>query len=395
MSIYAYRGRGADGRRRSGWIEAASPKEARAALSAKDVLTESIEPARPPSSIPAAARARLYGELGVLLDAGFPLEQAFGLLMGESGGNAGDALLPHLRDLVRNGASLSDALTATVPTLPQFERAALRAAEDAGFQGGMLQALSEFIESERVVAERIRGALTYPLAVLALAAGLLSFMVYVVLPRAMDIFSRVGDALPRSARILAEWGPRGMTLFLALLACGGMAAAWLRARSRTDAATATAIEKVLARLPVAGRTLPLLWTHRLAGTMALLVDAGVAPQSALSVSGAATGSVWIASLAEKAAADVRAGATLSAAAASLGPIAPYLADWMKVGESSGSLGKMLGQASARCRQAYETALSRFLGLLEPALIVAVGAVVLAITVSVLGPMLQLARSAAG
>ena len=67
---------------------------------------------------------------------------------------------------------------------------------------------------------------------------------------------------------------------------------------------------------------------------------------------------------------------------------------MKVGESSGSLGKMLGQASARSRQAYETSLARFLGLLEPALIVAVGAVVLAITVSVLGPMLQLARLAA-
>ena len=395
MSIYAYKGRGADGRRRAGWVEAASPKEARAALSAAGVFTESVEPAGPPSRIPTATRARLYGELGVLLDAGFPLERAFGLLIGESGEGPGAALLLHLRDLVRNGASLSDALTATIPTLPQFERTALRAAEEAGFQGGMLQALSAFIESERAVAERIRGALTYPLAVLALAAGLLSFMVYVVLPRAMDVFSRVGDALPRSARILAEWGPRGMTLFLVLLAAGAIAAAWLRARARTDAATAAAVEKALARLPVAGRTLPLLWTHRFAGTMALLVDAGVAPQSALAVSGAATGSAWLAALAEKAAADVRAGATLSAAAASLGPIAPHIAEWMKVGESSGSLGKMLGQASVRCRQAYETSLARFLGLLEPALIVAVGAVVLAITVSVLGPMLQLARTAAG
>ena len=67
---------------------------------------------------------------------------------------------------------------------------------------------------------------------------------------------------------------------------------------------------------------------------------------------------------------------------------------MKVGESAGSLGKMLDQASARCRQAYEAALAHFLALLEPALILAVGVVVLFVTVSVLGPMLQLARTAA-
>ena len=395
MSLYSYTGRDAEGRRRAGWTEADTPKAARAALDAQGILTESIDIARPPRHVPAAERASFYNALGVLLDAGFPLEQAFGMLIGEAGEGRSAALPLHLRGLVRDGASLSDALVTLIPSLPTYERTALRASEEAGFQGGMLQTLAEFIESERAVGERIRGALAYPLAVLFMATALLAFMVYVVLPRAVDVFSKVGDALPASARRLAEWGPRGMTLFLALLVIGAVAAVWLRGKSRTDASTATNVEKALCRIPLLRKTLPLLWAHRFAGTMSLLVGAGVAPQSALAVSGAATGSAWLASLAEKASAEVKAGATLRRAAEMLTPITPHIAEWVAVGESSGSLGKMLGQAAARCRQAYETALARFLGLLEPALIVAVGVVVLVVTVSVLGPMLQLARSAAG
>ncbi len=393
MSLYAYTGRDAEGARRSGWTEADSPKAARAALAAQGVLTETIEVARPPNRVSAAERAAFYNALGVLLDAGFPLEQALGMLIGEAGPGA---VLPlHLRGLVRDGTSLSDALVVLLPSLPPYESAALRASEEAGFQGGMLQALAEFIESERAVRERIRGALAYPLAVLFMATGLLAFMVYVVLPRAMDVFSKIGDALPASARRLAVWGPRGMTFFLALLGLGALVAAWLRMRARTDTAIAVRVEKTLCHFPLTRRTLPLLWAQRFAGTMSLLVGAGVAPQSAIAVSGAATGSAWLASLAEGAAVEVKAGATLRRAAEHLVPIAPHIVEWMAVGESAGNLGKMLDQASARCRQAYETTLARFLGLLEPALIVAVGIVVLIVTVSVLGPMLQLARSAAG
>ena len=395
MSLYSYTGRAADGRRKTGWTEADTPKAARAALDAQGILTESIEPARPPRRVTAAERATFYNALGVLLDAGFPLEQALGMLIGEAGEGRGAALPLHLRVLVRDGASLSDALVAIVPSLPAYERTALRASEEAGFQGGMLQQLAEFIESERAAVERIRSALAYPLAVLFMATALLAFMVYVVLPKAIDVFDKVGDALPASARRLAVWGPRGMTLFLALLGIGSVTAIWLRGKSRTDAATATIVEKAFCRMPLTRKTLPLLWAHRFAGTMSLLVGAGVAPQSALAVSGAATGSSWLASLAEQASAEVKAGATLRRAAEILTPIAPHIAEWVAVGESSGSLGKMLNQASARSRLAYETALARFIGLLEPALIVAVGVVVLIVTVSVLGPMLQLARTAGG
>lgn len=395
MGIFFYTGRDATGKRRNGWKEADTPKAARIALQSEGIFTESLKPATASMRLPAAARARFYNEAGVLLSAGFTLEQSLGLLLGENPSQQQATFLLSLRDAIRNGTPLSKAMVSLLPALPAFERTALETAEEAGLQGQMLVQLSEFIESEGDVSDRIRAALSYPIAVLVLATAMLSLMVYVVLPRATAVFSQFGDALPASARLLSVWGPRLMTLFLAAIVLGGALVWRMVRRAKTDVAAAIRLERFTLLLPIARHVLPLLWSQRFAGTMALLVNAGVTPQAAIAAAGTATGSLWLSRLSTTAAEEVRNGMPLSKAISSMAPVAPYLTEWVRVGERSGSLRKMLGQAADRCRHGYETKLSRFLGLLEPALIIGVGIVVLFVAVTVLRPMLQLAKSAAG
>lgn len=392
MSLFSYKGVDASGKPCRGFTEADSPKAARVKLAAGGIITESVESAHPPKSVSVRDRAKFYNELGVLLNAGFTLERAFGLLCGESASEKDIGFMLAVRELVRNGVAFSDAVGTVLPSLPQFEHTALKTSEDAGVQGKMLIALAEFMEGENEVSDKIKAAITYPLAVLVLAVGLLSLIVYIVLPRAMNVFSKIGDVLPRSAKLLAVWGPRGMTLLLAAVAVFALIIVWCRSRARSDARFAIRLEKTFAHFPIVSKVLPLLWAQRFAGTMSLLIDSGVAPQSAVAPSGAATGSLWLADAAGTAARGVKDGASLSTAILELKPIAPLVMEWIKVGESSGSLGRMLGEAAARCRRAYESTLTRFLGMLEPALIIAVGIVVLIITASVIGPMLQLAKS---
>ena len=395
MGIFFYTGRDAAGKRRKGWKEADTPKAARIALQSEGVYAEKIKPATASMRLPAALRARFYNEAGVLLSAGFTLEQSLGLLLGENPSQQQAAFLLSLRDAIRNGTPLSQAMVDLIPALPAFERTALETAEEAGLQGQMLVQLSEFIESEGDVADRIRAALSYPIAVLVLATAMLSLMVYVVLPRATGVFSQFGDALPASAKFLSLWGPRLMTLFLATLLVGGFVVWHMVRKARADSAAAIRLERFTLTLPIARHVIPLLWSQRFAGTMALLVNAGVTPQAAIAAAGTATGSLWLSSLSTTASENVRNGCPLSKAIASMTPVAPYLTEWIRVGERAGSLRKMLEQAAARCRHGYETKLSRFLGLLEPALIIGVGVVVLVVAVTVLRPMLQLAKSAAG
>ncbi len=395
MSVYTYVGRDRDGRRQRGWIEADTPKNARVTLSERGLLTESLTPGAATGKVSGAARAQLYRELGVLLLAGFNLERALGLLMEEGRSDvAMGCFLAGLRDRVREGLTLSAAMAELVSRLPVFERAALQAAEQAGLAGQLLEQLADFIEGQRTVNERLRSALIYPAAVFTMAMGLLSLMMFVVLPRATRLFARFGDDLPAGTRFVAAWGPRVLLLLMLSLLLGGL---WLwRARrlARRNPARAVQLEQLAFQAKLPARVLGQLWSMRFAATMALLIRSGVTPQDAVAMAGAATGSVWLAQLTAAQAEKVRHGLSLSSAVAALPPLAPHLAEWVRVGESSGNLQGMLTQAAQRCRQAYETRLTRLMGLLEPTLILAVGLAVLLVAWTVLKPVLDLARAAA-
>jgi general secretion pathway protein F len=396
VSVYAYTGRDASGRRQRGWIEAETPKSARIMLEGRGILTEHLTDARMPGHLGIDGRARVYRELGVLMRAGFTLERALGMLLDERQTDLRlRGFLAGLRDRIRDGLPLSRAMLVAATRLPPYERAALLAAEQTGLHGAMLEQLADFIEAQLAVTARLRAALLYPAAVLLLATALLSLMMFVVLPRATRIFVQFGDGLPAATERVALWGPRLMLLLL-LTTCGAVVAGvWLRQAARNDERLAMRAERGLLRLPIIRTILPRLWSLRFASTMSLLVQAGVPPQEALAVAGSATGSLWMTTLTLEQTSTVRQGGSLSSAIGSLPPLAPHLAEWVRVGESAGNLQEMLDQAAARCRQGYEIRLSRLLGLLEPALILAVGLAVLFIAYTVLKPMLDLARTVSG
>lgn len=395
MSVFAYAGRAADGRRRRGWIEAETAKSARAALAGQGVLTETLRAAVAHGRLAAAGRARLYRELGALLDAGFPLERALGMLMQEGGATEHDyGFLAGLRDRIRDGESLARALAALTPDLPAFERAAVQAAEHAGLQGEVLAQLADFMESRQAAGERLRAALLYPLVVLGLAMGLLSLMMFVVLPRASRLFEQFGGGVPPQTRWLAAWGPRLLFALLAAVAFGVLAVVAARRAARHDPARAARVDRLASRLPLCGPLLARLWGMHFAHTMALLLKAGVNAQDALASAGMATGSPWMGTLAAEQSERVRHGASLAQAVQALTPLAPFLFEWVRVGESAGNLHAMLSQAAQRCQRDVDRRLTRHLALLEPLLILLIGGIVLIVAYSVLKPMLDLARAAA-
>lgn len=396
MSIFTYKGRDKNGKSCSGWTEADTPKSARAALAEQGVLTTSLtEVSSVTRKTGLKTRSTLYNELGVLLASGFNIEQATSLLIGETSDPSLASFLPVLREAIRNGATLSGAIAQTLADIPAFEKSALETAENSGIQGPMLITLSKFLDAESATKEKITSALTYPLAVLVLAIGLLSLMVYVILPKASEMFMQFGDSLPAASKALVLWAPKIMTAVFVAIAILTAAVLQIRKKAKNNLSTAVRLEKFLFKVPFIKELLPQLWAMRFSGTMSLLMKAGVTPQSAIEVSGAATGSSWTDLLAKEAATKVKNGESLSKAVGGITPISHHLTEWVRIGETSGNLRDMLEQASARYRQSYETTLAKLLGLLEPALIVTVGIVVLIIALAVLRPMLELARSVTG
>jgi general secretion pathway protein F len=396
MSVFAYAGFGPDGRRRRGWVEAENVKAARAALAGQGILTVRVAPAALPSRLRTAERAALYRGVGVLLQSAFPVERALGLLMTESAPAArAYGFLAGLRDRVRDGESLAAALAAMDRGLPAFERAATQAAERSGIQGEMLVRLAEYLEAQRAVGERVRAALVYPAFVLCAGLGLASLMLFVVVPRALELLARAHGEAPPLALWIVGAGRAALTFLLGAAAAAGVAALLLRGRIRRSPRASAALERALWRLPVAGPIRARLWSLRFSRTLGLLLQAGSTAVDALPLAGQSTGSAWLAALAAAEAERVRHGASLSAAVAALSPLAPSLLEWVRLGESAGNLQSMLDQAARRCQQDYEQRLARAVGLLEPALILLVGLVVLTVALTVVAPLLQIARRAAG
>ncbi|MGI6495393.1 MAG: type II secretion system F family protein [Kiritimatiellia bacterium] len=396
MSVYAYEGANAEGARERGFIEAPGLKEARTRLVSRGITPYRLSPATLSARLSEEARSDLYRGLGTLLQAGFPLERSLGLLLdGASSESSQAGLLAALRDRVREGAGLSAALDALCPGLPRFELAALAAAERSGAQGAMLDRLAAHLDERRETESRLRSALAYPCFVLCAGLALASLMLYGVVPRAIALLVGSQGGAPRSALATAAVGRGVLTAILVLLAVAGTTAllAWMR--GRRDPAFAARADRLVYRLPVLGALRAKQWSLRFARTLGLMLQAGEPAVEALPMAALSTGSAWLAGEGAVQAERVRNGASLSDAVRALSPIAPSLAEWVRIGETSGNLQGMLEQAAIRCRQTHDRTLARLLGLLEPMLILLVGLLVLAVALTVLVPMLDLALHAAG
>lgn len=391
MGLYAYQGRDAAGKRAEGYVEAASPKEARRRLSESGTVAERLSEPDFRTTAGIEWRSRFFNGLGMLLKSGFPIDEALDFLAGEQEGEGRGAILA-VKGRVVSGGSLLSAVSAVSGGLPPFEQAVLDVAEKTGMQGDILVRLSGFLDSAKSVREKIRGSLAYPCAILALAVLLLAVMAFGILPKAASLFP--AGAAPASVRALGPLVSGILAALFLLAAASAAATAHVRRKARKDASAGAAAERFLLRVPVLRKILPQLWASRFAATMALLIESGIAPQDAVVPSGAATGSTLVAEGARTAADEIRGGGALGRAVLRIFPIAPVVSAWVAVGEKSGALADMLGKAAERAAAEYEARLRRFLSLLEPLLIGTVGIVVLAVALAVLEPMLELTTGGA-
>jgi general secretion pathway protein F len=391
MKTFEYRGYGADGRAARGLVEATSVKEARDRLCRDGVLAERIAVTSRKVRLRAGGRALIYREVTALLGAGLPLVKALDILIQSPELREAHIVLAGVRDSVREGQSLADALVAASPSTTAFEHAIIAAAERSGNVERMLESLASFIEEQEKVKEKVQGALIYPSIVFAVGLCVATVMLGVLVPKARMIMAGSGAKLPALTvwmtavgRFLMHWG-----LVLAL----GLAAAyaWAVRHAARDADWRRTWSRRVFRLPMIGRGYTLLANMRFARTMAILLGGGVSAIDALAHAGRATGNAWIAELSAAEAEKVRHGSSLSDAVRRIPPLAETLPGWMRIGEAGGGLDRLLENAGRRYQEQWDRFVGRSLSILEPVLILAIGGFVLLVTLSVLLPVLSLTK----
>ena len=375
MSAYNYRAARMDGAIVTGAVEAESYGQAAATLASRGLFAIAvaleIEEHRP-----AASRrdlAIVFRGIAALVSSGVPLERAIAASEPLAAGPLRQTMSA-ARERLRAGSGLANALAAGRGVIPGLVIGMVRAGERGSQLGTALDQIAAHLEQEADLVARVRQALTYPL--LLAVAGIASVLVIttVVVPRFAAILGDLGQQLPPATRLLLDMSQL-LTRFWMPLLLIGVAGTWGAIEWIRRPAGRERVQDVLLRLPFIGSVRRALVTARVMRALGGTLRSGMPLLPALDAAREAAGDLAIAARLTRSRERVVQGTALAAALEREAALSPSALQLVMVGESSGRVADMALNAGNLAAQEAERGLRTLVTILEPALIVAFGAVV--------------------
>ncbi len=329
----------------------------------------------------------LTRELSTLLRAGLPLDRALEMLIGLATTPAVAALLQGVRDDVRGGKSLSQALDARREVFGRFYVNIVRAGEAGGALGTVLGRLADTMERNKDLRESVKSALIYPTILIGVAVMSVIVLLIFVVPQFQQTFSQAGKALPLPTAIVVWLGTFMRHWWWAAAACIVLLALLIRQRLARPAVRKRFDGRVL-RLPLIGDLMAKVEVARFSRTLATLLGNGVTLLAGLSIVKETLGNVVMADALDGVIARLREGKGFGRPLAETGLYPKLATQMILVGEESGRLEEMLNRIADVYDREVQMAVKRFLAVLEPALIlslaVLIGGIVFSILLGVMG-----------
>ncbi|MGH7815350.1 MAG: type II secretion system inner membrane protein GspF [Candidatus Binataceae bacterium] len=404
MPVFAYRGLAADGRSVNGVIDADSPRAARGKLRDSGVFPTSLneERAGAPAvettserfssllqrKMPAAELALLTRQLGSLLGAGVQLVDALGTLSDQSARAGVKRMLSRVRERVREGSSLADALAIHPEVFSDLYVGMVRAGEQAGALETVLERLAEYSERQAEFNSKVSGAMTYPLIIMCLGTLIMLFLVTYVVPQVATIFEQQKVALPLMTRILLAVSGFLIAHWFALIVVFGGSVAGIAFALSTPRGRRFYDTWVL-KVPVLGETLIRIMCARFARTLSTLLASGVQLLPSLDAVKNVVTNGLLREAVEESRESIRAGHGMGHTLSRSGLFPPLLVEMIRVGERSGELERMLDRVADNYEHEVAHSLNQMTTILEPLMILIMAGMIVLMMVAVLGPIFQL------
>jgi general secretion pathway protein F len=409
MPVFQYKALTAGGKAVQGLKEADSPRTLRAVLRRDGVfLTEVLgeQQVKAQAQREVDVKRWVFGrvspedlavatrQLAVLVHAGIPLVESLTALVDQVEHERLKRVLGDVKQRVNEGASLADALGAHPRVFSTLFVNMIRAGESSGALEVVLVRLADFTQSQARLRSKIMGTMAYPAAMLVIGSLVLGILFAVVIPKITKIFEDTRATLPWMTRALIGFSTFVSQYWWALLALVGLGV-WGFLRWKATPAGRMRWHMAVLRLPIFGRLLRLVAIGRFARTLSTLLKSGVPLLTAMDIVRNVVGNDRLAEVIDQARDAIREGESIAAPLKRSGEFPPLVHHMVAVGERSGALEEMLGNVADAYEDQVETTIGALTSLLEPVMIVAMGAVVAFIVFSVLMPILQINTIAGG
>lgn len=335
---------------------------------------------------------RTAKNLSAMLSAGLSLSRALSVIERQSNNKHLRAIATGLSESVKKGSSFHEALATYPNVFPQIFIAMARAGEESGSLADSLTVVALQMERSEELIRKIRGAMIYPAIVITAVIIVGILMLIYVVPTLTSTFTSLGVQVPLATRIIvaiSDFMVANVTLVLvALLALVVGGIAFVRSRIGNRMVLAIALH-----LPVIGELVRETYTARASRTISSLLTAGVPVLDALSITKEVVHADVFAAVVTEAEEHVRKGESLSESFAEHTNLYPILmSDMLAVGEETGKVAEMLKQIAEFYEEDVAEKTKDLSTIIEPVLMLLIGAVVGVFAVSMIAPIYQLSSA---
>lgn len=325
-------------------------------------------------------------QLSTLLGAGLPLDRSLKVLLELTENEAIRRTVTDIRERVRDGASLSEALDAQHGTFSRLFVNMVTAGEIGGSLDQTLDRLSDYLDRSKELKDSVISAMIYPILLIALAAGSLVLLLVYVIPQFTPIFEELGGDLPLITKMVLAVGGVLQNFWWGLIALCLLAVVWFR-NMRVDPPRRLIWDTRFLRMRWVGDLLAKIETARLSRTLGTLLYNGVPLLSGLAISANVLGNTMLKQGVKEAAREVQTGGGLARNLAKGGYFPRLALQMISVGEETGKLDSMILKVADTYDREVRNTIDRLLSIFTPVvtllLAVMIGTIVLSVLLAIL------------
>lgn len=399
MADFNYRALDAKGRTRRGQISATDEPHARQLLRGQQLnplsLTQHQNSSRlkslrlfsPRQRLGTTTLALIVRQLATMVASGQPLAEALNAIALQATQPARQ-ILQDIREKVIEGQDIATALAHYPEDFPPLYIAAVAAGESTGRLDQVLNELAAHAEHSRELKQSVLLALTYPILLALVAGTIVVALLAYVMPQVVEVFDTLDVQLPLLTRILLGLSDLIRQFgWLAVLA-GAVLISIVTMIWRTPTGRFR-MDRMILQIPMIGSLVSSKEIGQFTRTMSMVCGSAVPVPDALQLAASAVKNRPIHAAVVNAQREVTDGQSLYLALESSGYFPPLVLQLIHSGESSGNLAELLRHAANLLETEFQSRVKMLVGLLEPALILAMGGVVLLIVLAILVPVLDL------
>ncbi|MCP3908217.1 MAG: type II secretion system inner membrane protein GspF [Oceanicoccus sp.] len=403
MSAFSYKAFDSNGKMVKGVIEGDSERQVRSQLRLQQLkpvaVTESAEKIAKPRSgfnleglfkprISQADLCLITRQMATLVQSNMPLDEVLTATAQQARKPRIKSLMLQVRARVLEGHSLAYALGDFPQIFNEMYCSMVKAGETAGFLGTVLEQLADYTENSQHTAQKLKGAMIYPIILTLLSVAVIGVLMIFVVPDLVSMFNHTKQELPALTKIVIAtsefFSEKWWTLIVGLIV---VIVGWRQLLKSPERRKVW--HRIVLKLPFISGFVVAMDTARFASTLSILTSSGVPLLDGLRIAGEVLTNLRLREASKEVAITVQEGGSLHRALDQAEVFPPMMVHMVASGEASGELENMLARSALTQQRELDMSLDNLMGVFEPMMILVMAAVVCTIVFSILMPIIQM------